>query len=133
MGYLGLNFDVSAYTHKRHFLTWLLVGLYATIYVGWDMVHAHVHQETVSHSAQIEKDSCHRSIFHGEQDAHSSHITSLKTCASCHVISQPPVFTDVLSLSFDFLVFSDGSTEFSFSVEQQVSFLTSPRAPPAVV
>lgn len=112
----------------------LLVGLYTTIYVGWDMVHARVHQEeAASHSAQIEKDSCHRSVFHGEQDVHKNHISTNTYCASCHVVVPIPVPVEAVAI-----VHTDFSIQKNYAcpVErtgQVFNRYFSSRAPPALV
>lgn len=112
----------------------LLIGLYATIYVGWDMVHAHVHQDAqTAHSAQIEKDPCHRSIFHGETDAHKNHVSENKTCASCHVVSQLPFVTNAVVLSPEYHEKVYILSRYSSFIEESSSSLLPSRAPPAIV
>ena len=120
--------------HFRISISWLIVGIYATIYVGWDVMHAHVHQEAaVSHSSRTEKDPCHRSIFHGESDAHKSHLTVFKYCASCHVVSQPSAFNEAIIFVHDYpAVLQNPADHYNF-IAQQVVSLFSPRAPPFIV
>ena len=130
--YLVIDFKVHLSKHDiKYSFSWLLVALYATIYVGWDMVHVQVHQEeAISHSAQVEKDSCHRSIFHGEQDAHKSHVAAFKNCASCHVVAPSPLIADVLVSLPKHFVASEFTTIVAFRATLQVSFLFSSREPP---
>ena len=119
--------------YLRISISWLLIALYSTVFAGWDMVHAEVHQDVVSHSVQTEMDPCHRSIFHGEQDAHKNHLTAFKYCASCHVVSQPPVSTEVvISVHFHPAV-TESATYISFFAEQPDRSLFSSRAPPRFV
>lgn len=124
----------SLLKYFRISISWLFVGLYSTIYIGWDMVHAHVHQEVVvSHSVQVEKDPCHRSVFHGEQDAHKNHFTAFKYCASCHVVSKPPAFNEAIISLHDYSSVSEDTFGFSVCTAQQVISLFSSRAPPSIV
>jgi hypothetical protein len=48
----------------------------------------HSHNTAVTHSKDVEKDLCHRSIYHGEVKngcAHKSHITKSDKCEWCGI------------------------------------------------
>jgi len=108
--------------------------VYTTIYVGWDMVHASAHQdEQVSHNAQVEKDSCHRSIFHGEQDAHKNHISVNAHCASCHVIVPLPIPAEGTLIAQTDLTIQNDPVPVPVAKEQLFGNLFSSRAPPRFV
>lgn len=83
-------------------IMWVLLGLYVPMLVGWDLLHSSFHEDVAVHNPLVEKSSCHRSIFHGEKDAHKTHISSFKLCASCHVLTSPgapPVQQEVTLVS----------------------------------
>jgi hypothetical protein len=61
-------------------------------------------QETVVHTVDQEKDSCHRTIYHQEKEdgcKHKSHISKVDKCTLCHALSH-----------IDQIAISDSTCEF---------------------
>lgn len=69
-------------------------------------------QETVVHTVDQEKDSCHRTIFHQEKEdgcKHKSHISKVEKCTLCHALSH-----------IDQIAISDSTCEF-ISTDEEVA------------
>jgi len=61
-------------------------------------------QETVVHTVDQEKDSCHRTIYHQEKEdgcEHKSHLSKVDKCNLCHALSH-----------IDQIAISDSTCEF---------------------
>lgn len=93
-------------------------------------IHDALHAE--DHTEALEKDPCHRSVFHKAKDSckHPTHFTTQKKCFLCHLIFQndeEAANLDSISLTFltsvDFTV-DDPSTVLG------ISFVRCGRAPP---
>lgn len=77
----------------RSLFSVFLLVIYVVGAIGVDLLHhyIHNHQDTEVHSSIVEKDPCHRSIFHGERENgcdHKAHFTSTEKCKVGHVIFQ---------------------------------------------
>jgi hypothetical protein len=87
----------------------LAVGLLAAAYIignsPGEALHKLFHnQETVVHTVDQEKDSCHRTIYHQEKEdgcEHKSHVCKVEKCNLCHALSH-----------IDQIVISDSTFEF---------------------
>jgi hypothetical protein len=87
----------------------LAVVLLATAYIignsPGEALHKLFHnQETVVHTVDQEKDSCHRTIYHQEKEdgcKHKSHISKVDKCTLCHALSH-----------IDQIAISDSTCEF---------------------
>jgi hypothetical protein len=93
------------------------------------------HDHLVSHSAEQEKDPCHRSVYHLDMETgcgHHSHIVTTDKCELCDLI----VHSDEILLS----TFENSSTPFftidfmfcSSNIERNSQSLLSSRAPPTI-
>jgi hypothetical protein len=68
----------------------LLLFLYTAGNVQLESFHSVFHSlEKALHSAEQEKDPCHRAIYHDAKDEgcdHKTHVTAVKECPLCHVV-----------------------------------------------
>lgn len=68
----------------------VLLFLYTAGNVQLESFHSVFHSlEKALHSAEQEKDPCHRAIYHDAKDEgcdHKTHVTAVKKCPLCHVV-----------------------------------------------
>lgn len=105
----------------------LIYGLGAIEVAG---IHEALHAE--DHTEALEKDPCHRSVFHQTKDSceHPTHITAQKKCYLCHLIFQNDEWaSSVDSLSSTFLTSVDFTVDDPSTVCSN-SIVRSGRAPP---
>jgi len=83
----------------------LLLIFYVAGNIQVEVLHQlfHSHANAVIHSAEQEKDRCHRAIYHEKDDGcgHKSHLTKVEKCNLCHLFSHN-----------DQLTIADSSCEF---------------------
>jgi len=89
----------------------LAIGVCAAFYLignsPFEAFHKIFHQQDsiVRHTVDEEKNSCHRSIYHQENEsgcAHKSHITKLDKCKLCHALSHS-YHVATFNSSFEFI------------------------------
>lgn len=105
----------------------LIYGLGAIEVAG---IHEALHAE--DHTEALEKDPCHRSVFHKTKDSceHPTHFTAQKKCFLCHLIFQNDEgAADVDSFSFTFLTSVDFTVDDPSTI-YSISLVRSGRAPP---
>ena len=63
----------------------LLLLIYSAGSIHLEAIHNLFHAHEVLHSSQLEKDPCHRAVYHHEKDSckHKSHVTEHKKCPLC--------------------------------------------------
>lgn len=89
------SFNKIVKTYLRNSAKVLAVVLLAAAYIignsPGEALHELFHpQETVVHTVDQEKDSCHRTIYHQEKEdgcEHKSHISKVDKCTLCHALS----------------------------------------------
>ena len=118
----------------RIFSALLLLLLYLTGNVQLESFHKVFHSfEQALHSSDEEKDPCHRVIYHDSKQEdcdHKTHVTAVKKCPLCHIVS---LNEKHLAVSHTFESFSSLShfNEFPISVQIiEISGSLSARAPP---
>jgi hypothetical protein len=113
-----------------------LLIFYVTCTSQFEVLHHvfHSHDSLVSHSAEEEKDACHRAVYHHEteQKCDHSHIVVADKCELCDLISHTEhvLFSSLSSPSIKFFV-----VDFVFNLSHVVGTrqsIDSSRAPPAV-
>jgi hypothetical protein len=79
--------------NRLRFQSWiaaLLLSLYIAATIGTDLVHQvfHEHQNAALHTAQQEKDPCHRSVYHHDTHGcdHQAHVSKIEKGKHCHVL-----------------------------------------------
>lgn len=73
---------VTLVAFSVHFLVLVYLAGLLPPAVWHDLLHSHAH--TVEHSAELEKDACHRSIVHNDAEKgceHQDHFTNGKRCS----------------------------------------------------
>lgn len=88
----GIGLERILKSLRSLFSVFLLV-IYVVGAIGVDLLHhsIHNHQDSEVHSSVVEKDPCHRSIFHGETENgchHKAHFTRTEKCKFSHVVFQ---------------------------------------------
>ena len=118
----------------RIFSAWLLLLLYLTGNVQVESFHKIFHSfEQALHSTEVEKDPCHRAIYHDAKQKgcdHKTHVTAIKKCPLCHII---PLNEKHIAVSNSFESFSSSSNFEQLSISIQVAEVSgglSARAPP---
>jgi hypothetical protein len=118
----------------RTFSAILLLLFYVAGNVQFESFHQVFHSlEKALHSAEAEKDPCHRAIYHDEKENgcdHETHVTAVKNCPLCHVV---PFNEQHLASNHTFIVESllDDDQVYPSSFETEGKFLSTPsRAPP---
>ncbi|MBL7870650.1 MAG: hypothetical protein JNM78_03490 [Cyclobacteriaceae bacterium] len=103
------SFNKIEKTYIRNTAKILAVVLLAAAYISGnspgEAFHKFFHnQETLVHTVDQEKDSCHRTIYHQEKEdgcKHKTHISKVEQCTLCHALSH-----------IDQIVISDSTCEF---------------------
>ncbi|MBK7797950.1 MAG: hypothetical protein IPJ53_02460 [Saprospiraceae bacterium] len=78
--------------HLKGFFTALMIFIYllAIFQTSGSYFHTHEHDVGISHNAEVEKDACHRTIYHRDLNhgcKHPSHLTkAAKKCSLCEGI-----------------------------------------------
>jgi len=110
----------------------LSLGLYLFGLYGYEM-HRTSHAEV--HTKEVEKDPCHRSLYHQDKQAgcaHNSHYSKSDDCSLCDFIVSSRVIA-LPNLSFETEFVSDpGNTALAREVYQTDRSGLSSRAPPAI-
>ena len=114
----------------------LLLFLYTAGNVQLESFHSVFHSlEKALHSAEQEKDPCHRAIYHDAAANgcdHKTHVTAVKKCPLCHVVP----FNDQLLVSdnaFETVSFSENINLFYAAIPVANRPIALPaRAPPVV-
>lgn len=127
--------------NKRHlerfktFSVILLLILYFAGNVQVETFHQFFHSlEKALHSAEQEKDPCHRAIYHEAKNEgcdHKTHVTAVKKCPLCHVL---PLNEQNISAgrSFESIPLLPLGNKHFLSFQVAEAFLALPsRAPPA--
>ena len=100
------HFNARFQNVLKAFAILLLLGFYAAGNIEVDAIHQLFHaSDSVAHTPEVEKEACHRTIYHHEQlngCAHDTHVTKVEQCSLCHVV-----------FHIDQLTFSDSSCEFT--------------------
>jgi hypothetical protein len=75
------------------FQSWIaafLLSLYIAGTIASDLVHqvVHEHQHEALHTAEQEKDPCHRSLYHHDTNGcdHQAHVSKIEKCKHCHIL-----------------------------------------------
>lgn len=114
----------------------LLLFLYTAGNVQLESFHSVFHSlEKALHSAEQEKDPCHRAIYHDAADEgcdHKTHVTAVKKCPLCHVVP----FNDQLlasSNAFEAASYPENRNSYYTAILVVNSSIALPaRAPPVV-
>jgi hypothetical protein len=113
---------------------WVILLLYVAGTVQIDNLHQLLHHHTVElHSEQAEKDPCHRSVFHHEQNKgceHKTHVTQTKECFVQQLLGHTFHITIPQQDFFITSNVADYQLCFFTSVEETIGALRAARAPP---
>jgi hypothetical protein len=136
---MGLIKDkrIAMYKGIKPFVVILLLLLYILGTVEIDTFHSalHANDNTVLHSAQNEKDFCHRTIYHQDKKngcEHKTHFTDLKLCPLCQVTSHSDHFFFVRNHNENPIVNSNYLEAVLIDFETEIACFKSPRAPPVI-
>jgi hypothetical protein len=115
----------------------LMLVVYSTGAISIDLVHhiLHDHAQPALHTGELEKNACHRALYHQDKEngcSHQAHITNAEKCKYNHIVFQPnqlitpqaitrSVFEDHFAFSF-----------YRFTVCETNLFSEFLRGPPAV-
>lgn len=92
---------------RRIFSALLLLLLYLTGNVQVESFHKVFHSfEQALHSADKEKDPCHRAVYHDSRQQgcdHKTHVTAVEKCPLCHIV---PLNEKQIAVSHSFEPFS---------------------------
>ncbi|HEX9651087.1 MAG TPA: hypothetical protein VGA21_11030 [Cyclobacteriaceae bacterium] len=120
----------------RNFLVILLLFLYTLGNTEFETLHLVIHpDDSLAHTANQEKDSCHRAIYHNEPEegcSHKSHVLLKVKCGLCDQVchSDQVHFTIIQSAPLEFAELSQKYNQSFFLTSVQANLI--PRAPPAL-
>jgi hypothetical protein len=114
----------------------LLLVFYAAGNIQVEVLHQffHSHANAVVHSAEQEKDRCHRAIYHEKDDGcgHKSHLTKVEKCGLCHLFAHNDQLT-IADSSCEFIGSNSAISKNLISVQlTDVTGHLPSRAPPVI-
>jgi hypothetical protein len=117
---------------------WLLVVFYIAGTSSLQLLGAftHDHEHGVIHSAEAEKDPCHRFIYHSDLSQscdHDSHLTASDTCEMCDsVYHGDQALLNIISFQTT-RVKPEFFSHYKVNLDSYWAVIASSRAPPALI
>jgi hypothetical protein len=92
------------------FAVFLLLLIYSAGSVQLETLHTLFHEHDELHTSELEKDPCHRAVYHHEKEGceHKSHVTEQKKCSLCQFSFHADQWIG-LNSSIRSIRFADGS------------------------